>query len=145
MCIFIYVEKHITVVWWGAWEKPPRGALWVLGLVGHFVQTWPDSECSHTVQFLDCSELNWRCAQSLSPVFGTVWPVWCWCAVKQWYHHHSHVVQLIILTTLLYHASFFSICHKLRYFIGIRPWRFSNTTRGNYNAASICIISFYRP
>ncbi len=23
-------------------------------LVGHFVQIWPDSECSHTVQFLDC-------------------------------------------------------------------------------------------
>ncbi len=27
----------------------------------NFVQTWPDSECSHTVQFLDCSDLNWRC------------------------------------------------------------------------------------
>ncbi len=26
--------------------------------VGHFVQTWPDSECSHTVQYLDCSDLN---------------------------------------------------------------------------------------
>ncbi len=35
-----------------------RGAPWVSGLVGHFVQTWPDSECSHTVQFLDCSDLN---------------------------------------------------------------------------------------
>ncbi len=45
----------------GAWEQPPRGAPWVSALVGHFVQTWPDSECSHTVQFLDCSELNWRC------------------------------------------------------------------------------------
>ncbi len=32
----------------------PHGATWVSGL-GHFVQTWPDSECSHTVQFLDCS------------------------------------------------------------------------------------------
>ncbi len=31
-------------------EQPPRGAPWVSGLVGHFVQTWPDSECSHTVQ-----------------------------------------------------------------------------------------------
>ncbi len=40
---------------------PPRGAPWVSGLVGHFVQTWSDSECSHTVQFLDCSDLNWRC------------------------------------------------------------------------------------
>ena len=37
--------------------EPPHGAPWVLGLVGHFVQTWPDSECSHTVQFLDCSDL----------------------------------------------------------------------------------------
>ncbi len=26
-----------------------------------FVQTWPDSECSHTVQCLDCSDLNSRC------------------------------------------------------------------------------------
>ncbi len=30
-------------------EQPPRGAPWVSGLVGHLVQTWPDSECSHTV------------------------------------------------------------------------------------------------
>ncbi len=37
---------------WGAWEQPPRGTPWVSGLVGHFVLTWPDSECSHTVQFL---------------------------------------------------------------------------------------------
>ncbi len=29
--------------------RSPRGALWVPGLVGHFVQTWPDSECSYTV------------------------------------------------------------------------------------------------
>ncbi len=20
--------------------------------------------------------------------FGTVWPLWCWCAVQLWYHHH---------------------------------------------------------
>ncbi len=42
----------------GRREQPPRGALWVSGLVGHFVETWPDSECSHTVQCLDCSDLN---------------------------------------------------------------------------------------
>ncbi len=42
----------------GCREQPPRGAPWESGLVGHFVQTWPDSECSHTVQFLDCSDLN---------------------------------------------------------------------------------------
>ncbi len=42
----------------GGWrEQPPRGPPWVSGLVGHFVQTWPDSECSHTVQCLDCSDL----------------------------------------------------------------------------------------
>ncbi len=39
-------------------EQPPRGPPWVSGLVGHFVQTWPDSECSHTVQCLDCSDMN---------------------------------------------------------------------------------------
>ncbi len=39
-------------------EQPPRGAPWVSGLVGHFVHTWPDSECSHTVQCLDRSDLN---------------------------------------------------------------------------------------
>ncbi len=42
----------------GCREQPPRGAPWVSGLVGHFVQTWPDSECSHTVQCLDCKDLN---------------------------------------------------------------------------------------
>ncbi len=46
----------------GGWRvQPPRGPPWVSGLVGHFVQIWPDSECSHTVQCLDCSDLNWRC------------------------------------------------------------------------------------
>ncbi len=34
------------------------GAPWISGLVGHFVQAWPDSECSHTVQCLDCGDLN---------------------------------------------------------------------------------------
>ena len=42
----------------GCRERPPRGAPWVSGLVGHFVQTWPDSECSHTVQFLDGAVLR---------------------------------------------------------------------------------------
>ncbi len=36
----------------GCIGQPPRDAPWVSGLVGHFVRTWPDSECSHTVQFL---------------------------------------------------------------------------------------------
>ncbi len=49
-------------------EQAPRGAPWVSGLVGYFVQTWPDSECSHTVQCLDCRlELT---LQSLSPVLA---------------------------------------------------------------------------
>ena len=42
----------------GAWKQSPLGVPWVSGLVGHFVQTWSDSECSHTVQFLDCIDLN---------------------------------------------------------------------------------------
>ncbi len=46
---------------WGCRELPPCGAPWVSGLVGHCVQTWPDSECSHTLQYLDCSDLNWHC------------------------------------------------------------------------------------
>ncbi len=58
------------------------------GLVGHFVQTWPDSECSHTVQFFDCSV--WIDVASIITCYGTVWPFWCWCAVKLWYHHHHH-------------------------------------------------------
>ncbi len=49
-----------TAVVSGWREQPPRGPPWVSGLVGHFVQTWPDSECSHTMQCLDCSDLNWR-------------------------------------------------------------------------------------
>ncbi len=51
----------------GCREQPPRGAPWVSGLVEYFVQTWPDSECSQTVQCLDCSELT---LQSLSPVLA---------------------------------------------------------------------------
>ncbi len=42
----------------GCREQPPRGAPWVSGLVGHFVQTYPDSECAHTVQFLDRAVLR---------------------------------------------------------------------------------------
>ncbi len=45
----------------GCREQPPRGAPWVSGLVRHFVQTWPDSECSHTactVQLLDSAVLR---------------------------------------------------------------------------------------
>ncbi len=42
----------------GCTEQSPRGAPWVSGLVGHFVQTWPDSECSHAVQFLDSAVLK---------------------------------------------------------------------------------------
>ncbi len=60
--VFVY-NSGIRVVKWLSWwrEQPPRGPPWVSGLVGHFVQTWPDSECSHTLQCLDCSDLNWRC------------------------------------------------------------------------------------
>ncbi len=50
----------------GAESSLPHGAPWVSGL-GHFVQTWPDSECSHTVQGLDCSDLTLK---SLSPVLA---------------------------------------------------------------------------
>ncbi len=67
--LFVLVEydfHHLSVTcgrvyfiyFMGCREQPPRGAPWVLGLVGHFVQTWPDSECSHTVQCLDCKDLN---------------------------------------------------------------------------------------
>ncbi len=47
-------------VFWGAWEQPARGApgyqvlsdiLFRLGLIAN---------CSHTVQYFDCSHLNWR-------------------------------------------------------------------------------------
>ncbi len=60
------MEAHMT--WLSNWsncfqisgyrEQPPRGTPWVSGLVRHFVQTWPDSECSHTVQFLDSAVLR---------------------------------------------------------------------------------------
>ncbi len=50
------VETFINIFGWR--EQPPRGPPWVSGLVGHFVLTWPDSERSHTVQCLDCSDLN---------------------------------------------------------------------------------------
>ncbi len=34
---------------------------WVSGLVGHFVQTWPDSELLFSQCSAYCSDLNWRC------------------------------------------------------------------------------------
>ncbi len=49
-------------------------------------QTWPDSECSHIVQFLDSAWTHW----AVYTCFGTVWPFWCWWAVKLWYNHHHH-------------------------------------------------------
>ncbi len=71
----------------------------VSGHVGHFVQTWPDSECSHTVQFLvqfsDCSTITLflldSAISSSSGItcFGTVWPFWCWCAEKLWYNQKA--------------------------------------------------------
>ncbi len=60
----------------------------VSGLVGHFVQTWPDSECSHTVQFLDSAVLRTFFSSGLT-CFGTVWPFWCWCAVQLWYNQNQ--------------------------------------------------------
>ncbi len=49
--------------------RAPRGAPWVSGLVGHFIQTWPDSELlSHSaVLRLLLLELM---LQSLSPVLA---------------------------------------------------------------------------
>ncbi len=54
----------------GILNTNPSTAPWVSGLVGHFVQTWPDSECSHTVQCLDCSDLNYFVI--VITCFGTV-------------------------------------------------------------------------
>ncbi len=66
----------------GAWEQPPRGApgyqvssdiLFRLGLIAN---------CSHTVQYLDCSDLNWRCNRyhlflALYDPFGVDVPLNC--------------------------------------------------------------------
>ena len=54
VCNMNYIEISVGC----SREQPPRGAPWVSGLVGHFVQTWPDSECSHTVHFLDSAVLR---------------------------------------------------------------------------------------
>ncbi len=50
-------------------EQPPRGAPWVSGLVGHFVQTWPDSELLSHSAVLRLSRLELT-LQSLSPVLA---------------------------------------------------------------------------
>ncbi len=83
----------------GCREQPPRGAPWVSGLVGHFVQTWLDNECSHTVQFSDCRAITLFLVDSVISssssgltCFGTVWPFWCWCAVKLWYNQFTITV-----------------------------------------------------
>ncbi len=76
----------------GCREQPPRGAPWVSGLVGHFVQTWPDSECSHTVQFSDCRTIKNKIFLLVISSSGLAC---CWCAVKLWSNqlidgiHHS--------------------------------------------------------
>ena len=50
-------------------EQPPRVAPWVSGLVGHFVQTWPDSELLSHSAVLRLSRLELT-LQSLSPVLA---------------------------------------------------------------------------
>ncbi len=75
-CWFLINGDHATLVWKPllvqkrcAWEQPPRGAPWVSGLVGHFVQTLPNSDLlSHSaVLRLQRLELT---LQSLSPVLA---------------------------------------------------------------------------
>ncbi len=60
ICILSIIQNDTNGLL-GAWEQPPRGApgyqilsdiLFRLGLIAN---------CSHTVQYLDCSDLNWRC------------------------------------------------------------------------------------
>ncbi len=58
----------------GAWEQPPRGAPWVSGLVGHFVQTWPDSELLSHSAVLRLKRLELT-LQSLSPVLALYDPI----------------------------------------------------------------------
>ncbi len=70
----------------GAWEQPPRGAPGYRVLSDILFRLDLIANCSHTVPYLDCSDLNWR--WNHYHFFGTVWPFWCWCAVKLWYHHH---------------------------------------------------------
>ncbi len=65
--VVVWLTKCVISAYLGCREQPPRGAPWVSGLVGHFVQTWPGSERSHTVQCLDCSDLRLK---SLSPVLA---------------------------------------------------------------------------
>ncbi len=117
-----------------------------------------DNEWSHTVQFLDCSDLNWRCNHYHH--FGAVWPFWCWCAVKLWYHHHHHhhhhrhhrlicVGKLleINLQSLTYYKTIErsqrGSCLKFAWAIGVfvispEKWRKLYSNWANCNSVHIC-------
>ncbi len=45
----------------GVWEQPPRGAPGYQVLSDILFRLDLIANCSHTVQYLDCSDLNWRC------------------------------------------------------------------------------------
>ncbi len=34
--------------------------------------------------------MTWIDVAVIITCFGTVWPFWCWCAIKLWYHHHHN-------------------------------------------------------
>ncbi len=82
-CVLEEVHKECIGVQRAA---SPWRTLGISGLIRHFVQTWPNSECSHTVQFLaqfsDCRTMTFFLVGSVISsssssgltCFGTVWP-----------------------------------------------------------------------
>ncbi len=130
---FIHVEniRFMPMTLRGAWEQPPRGAPGYQVLLDILFRLGLIANCSHTVQYLDCIATLIEVAIIIT-CFGTVWPFWCWCAVKLWYHHHhnggdndgrhmnSNTRRKLALNKTGQHI----VSHTVEYTINI-PWKYS--------------------
>ncbi len=85
----------------GAWEQPPRGATGYQVLSDILFRLGLIANSTHTVQYLVAT---WIVVAIIITCFGTVWPFWCWCAVKLWYHHHQCLIASNIAISLLHCA-----------------------------------------
>ncbi len=47
--------------------------------------------CTHLTITFFSSGLCLDSYRAVYTCFGTVWPFWCWCAIKLWYHWHVTV------------------------------------------------------
>ena len=93
-------------------------------------------------------------------MFGAVWSLWCWCAVKLWYHSHTHshtpwqhittcdtciISQPYHVTSLLYHMEFISVIPRLHqtHYSDITPISRHITPISRHITSCSCYLSFH--